>query len=55
MIISSVMAFVHYTDPWYVAAPIIAVAFGARLWLARRRGGRGPFGRGPFGGSGDGP
>jgi len=39
----------HYTAPWYIAVPIIAVALGFTIWR-RRRGGA--AGRGPFGGSG---
>ena len=41
----------HYTAPWYIAAPIIAVALGFTIWR-RQRGGRGSAGRGLFGGSG---
>jgi hypothetical protein len=46
----------HSTAPWYIAIPIVVVVIGARIWMFRRRGGRGgggPFRRGPFGGSGD--
>jgi hypothetical protein len=48
----------HYTSPWYIAVPIVAIALGARFWQSRRGGGGGPFRRGPFGGRGgpfDGP
>jgi hypothetical protein len=44
----------HYTDPWYVAVPILVVAIGAKVWQSRRGGGRGPDGGGPFDGWGDG-
>ncbi len=45
-------AAVHYTTPWFIAVPILVVAFGLRAWQwRRRRRGGGPSGRGPFGGS----
>jgi hypothetical protein len=69
MVLSAVLmaGATHYTTPWYIAIPILLVAFGARFVLYRRRrssggsgrggwggrGGRGPFGRGPYDGSGD--
>ena len=36
-------ALIHSTGPWWVAIPAV-VFLGLRIWLWRRRGGRGPFG-----------
>jgi hypothetical protein len=42
----------HHTDPWYIALPILVIAFGFRAWLWRRRRGSGGR-RGPSGGGSD--
>jgi hypothetical protein len=39
----------HFTGPWYIAVPLIAVAIGLAILRSRRGGG----GRGLFGGSDD--
>ena len=39
----------HFTGPWYIALPLLAVGIGLAIWRSRRGGG----GRGLFGGSGD--
>lgn len=41
----------HHTDPWYIAVPILVIAFGLRAWLWRRR--KPGWRRGPPGGSGN--
>jgi hypothetical protein len=45
----------HSTEPWYIAIPILVVAFGLRAWMWRRRGSGRRRGGGPFGGGGNGP
>lgn len=43
MVHGVLMAAIHDTDPWYFAAPAVAVAIGARVRRSRRGGGRGPL------------